>query len=857
MKQLLQAMVHYFERVPDQVRRRRWLVWLAFIAATVFCVMGMGRAKFDATIEGWFERDDPLIVAFDWFHHEFGSDDHLYVVYKPKDGDVFSAQSLETLRKMQAELRAQMTAVKAGEATPWSHVVNITSLINAPVLRAENDVLISKKLVGDHVPESAEERERLRQIALTQNAFPLLYFSKDYRYGGILVETNFGAIPEDGGKSAGTAKELSADTLDLSAPTAVATQERPRFKPTDMADYVALMDAVKAVIAKPEYAAHFEYHAVGSTATAEYNLAMISEMGLLNLAALVIMMALLWVLFRSASAVVWSFTIVVLSVIWSVGIVAWLGFPVTSFVMISTMLTLAVGVADTVHVMSAYVSSRNDGTEHRAALRHAFGHVALACLLTTITNIVAVAALSITPVVPIQVFALMCALGVGLPFVFCVYLLPLLLDLWAPKPAGSREGLLGGLTQRVLPNLSVLLRRMLDCVLPVVEKSPATFVAAFAALFAVCIYGATLTRVDTDPVGTFPAESPIRRSVAVVDENMMGAQSAEIYFDLRRENAFHDPAVLGTIDALQRDIEHKYADVVVRTTSIVDTVKQSYRTLNAGQADKYIIPATTEAVSQTLFLFNQSNPEDRRKLVSDNYDRSHVSIRLYNRGSYEYTKTWDAIRADVDTAFATIKRSYPDAQVAITGMLPLMMQGADVLTRSELTSFGLALILISAVLLVLFGSVKAGAIAIVPNLIPAILSYGVLGLLGRPLDITTMMIAPIIIGIAVDDTVHFVTRYRHEVAAHGDIRRALETTIRDAGQSVIFTSLILGLGFGAMAFASDSGVANLGIFGALAMLVGVLNDLFLLPALILMFKLSFRSERVAPPAATVAHASAD
>jgi predicted RND superfamily exporter protein len=856
MKSLMHSMTRYFENVPEQVRRRKFLVWLFFIAATVFLAAGMGRAKFDTSIEGWFEEDDPTIVAFDWFHHEFGSDDHLYVVYKPKDGDVFSEKSLHTLQQLQQELQGRVSRLQEGDPSKLKHVVKITSLINAPVLRAEGGVLISRKLVGDHVPAAPQALEKIREVAHSQKNFPLLYFSKDHRYGGIFIETNFGAIPVGAEASvAGGQQPVKALSLDGAA-TAVAQQERPKFQPTDMADYFGLMNEVKAVLAKPEYAGHFEYYPVGSAASAEYNLAMVEEMGLLNMAALLAIMLLLGFVFRSLSGVVWPVVVVVLSSVWMVGITAWLGLPITFFVMVAVMLTLAVGVADTVHVISAYLSARREGHEHPQALRKGFKHVAVACLLTTITNIAAVAALSTTPIVPIQVFAFMCILGVGLPFFFSVYLLPLMLDLWAPQPPAGpgRTGGVRGFLSRLVPDFSAFLGRALQQVLPIVEKSPAAFVAFFMAVLAVCIYGSFQTKVDTDPVASFPKDSRIRESVRVVDQNMMGAQSMEIYLDLGRENAFHDPFVLHTVEKLQRTIESKYADQVVRTTSLVETVKNSYKTLNDGREDMYVIPDSSSTVSQTLFLFNQSTPDDRRKLVSDNYDRARISVRLYNRGSYEYTQAWNAMRADIDGSVQELKRAYPEARVSITGMLTLMMQGSEYLASSELTSFTAAILLVSAVLLVLFGSFKAGAVALVPNLIPAILAYGALGLLGRPLDITTMMIAPIIIGIAVDDTVHFITHYRQEVVMDGNVRRALEATIRSSGQSVVFTTLVLGLGFGVMAFASNSGAANLGMFGALAIFVGLLNDLFLLPAIILIFKPTFQGRDAKPrPAGAEVH----
>lgn len=847
MKRIMNGMSAYFGRVPDWLRRRKILAWLFFVAATAFFTVGMSRAKFDTAIEGWFEKDDPLIVAFDWFHNDFGSDDHLYIVYKPKDGDVFSAQSLTTLRDFHRELESRVRGLKPGDPSALRHVVKVNSLINAPVLRSTDGALVSRSLVGDDVPSDKARLEAIRSVARSQKTFPLFYFSKDDRYGGILVETDFGAIPLGAdGKPAQAAEAGNVEIADLGLEDGhveVSREERPKFKQTEMTDYIALMNDIKAIMYKPEYAKQFEYYAVGNTAAAENNLQMISEMGMLNAVALLIMMLLLWFFFRSLSAIVWPIVIVVLSVVWMVGITSWLGFPVTSFVMIAVMLTLAVGIADTVHVISAYLAARRGGDDHPTAMRHSFAHVGAACLLTTIVNIVAMVALSITPIVPIKVFSFMCVLGVGLPLFFSIYLLPLMLDLWAPKPqSGQLRNRYARSIAKLFPDFARRVSAALDHVVPTVEKRPYAFITAFVALFALCLYGASLTRVDTDPVASFPKDSPIRKSAEVVDAHMMGAQSMEIYLDFGQVNALHDPFVLREIEKLQTKIGSKYGDLVVQTTSLVETVKDSYMTLNDGRSDMYRIPDTRDAVSQTLFLFNQSNPEDRRKLATDNYDRSRISVRLYDRGSYEYTRTWSEIQSDIDETVATIRTKYPEAKVSITGMLPLLMQGADYLTRSELSSFGLALVLISVILLLLFGSVKAGAIALIPNLIPAILAYGMLGLTNTPLDVTTMMIAPIIIGIAVDDTVHFVMRYRYEVVQDGDIRRALRTTIQDTGLSIVFTTLILGLGFGVMAFATNAGPANLGFYGSMAILIGLLNDLFFLPALIIAFDLKFRGD---------------
>jgi hypothetical protein len=252
-------------------------------------------------------------------------------------------------------------------------------------------------------------------------------------------------------------------------------------------------------------------------------------------------------------------------------------------------------------------------------------------------------------------------------------------------------------------------------------------------------------------------------------------------------------------------------------------------------------------LSQTLFLFNNANPEDRRKLVSDDYRKSHISVQLYNSGSHEYIRIFGEMRADIDETVRQLKVTYPELKITITGGLALIMELSDYITWSQIKSLGLAILVISGVLIFVFGSTRAGLIAIIPNLIPATLTFGLLGLLGEPLDSDTMIIAPIIIGIAVDDTIHFITHYRGEVLIDGDIIRALRTTVKEVGQAIVFTSLILGLGFSIMGFSSHLGSSNMGKYGTLAIFMALICDLFLLPAAIMIFKPRFQKKSSLQP----------
>lgn len=840
MKPSMAHLADYFERVPDQLRKGKWIVWLFFVAATIFFFFGTKQTKFDMTIEAWFADNDPTLVALDQYHAEFGSEDNIYIAYKPKNGNVFSTRSLEVIRGIQNDLLQYRYNQEKDANSPLNHIVRIRSLINAPILQADGDVLISRHLVGQSIPTSKDELAEIRRTAESQKMFPKYYFSEDCQYGGIIIETDFGAIPLDD-ESANLSiggKDLDFDNLSMSFDDQ-APEERIRFKKTDMADYLTLMNKVKEVLNKPEYAKHMDYYPVGNAASTEYNLEKIQEMGMLNLLTIAIMVVLLWYLFRSLSAVIWPLAVVVLSIIWTIGITGYIGLTVTPFLMLTIMLILTIGMADTIHILSGYIFYRNRGNEHRATLRAVFKKIIIACVLTALTNIAGILALNITPIIPIRIFALMSAVGIILCLFFTIYLVPLMLDIWAPAKADPKKHS-RSVFAKYIPDFSRYLEKILTNVLPTVEKRPYVYIMVFAVIFGVCIYGGTKVKVDTNPIGDFPEDSPFRKSVQIIDQKLTGAQNMEIYLDLQKAYAFQDPFVLETMDRLQNRIQTKYRDLVVRTSSLVDTVKDSYQKLNEGREDMYIIPSDKKVLSETLFLFNNANSDDRSRLVSDDYRKSHISINLYNAGSSEYTKTFDSMRKDIDEAVSTLKQKYPDTRVDVTGLFALMMQGAHYVTMGELQSFGLALLIISVVLLFVFRSYKAGVIAIIPNLIPSVLAFGLMGLLGIPMDFFTMMLAPIIIGIALDDTVHFLTLYRSDVLVHGDIKKALQHNLVEVGQAITFTSLVLGLGFGIMAISSIPSTSNVGKFGSLAVFSGLLCDLFLLPALIVFFKFRFQ-----------------
>ena len=297
--------------------------------------------------------------------------------------------------------------------------------------------------------------------------------------------------------------------------------------------------------------------------------------------------------------------------------------------------------------------------------------------------------------------------------------------------------------------------------------------------------------------------------------------------------------LLSAVDQLQSRIEERYPEIIGRTNSLANIVKDTNQAMNGDDPAFYRIPESDQAISQLLFMFNSANPDDRRNIVSDDYSRSHISVTARNMGSYEYKALFEEIANDVDDTFKDVEPEFPGLDVNLTGSMATLMVMADEVANSQFNSFALALLIVSLIMMISLGSIKGGAMGMVPNAIPAFLAFGLMGLFGIPLDTDTLLIAPIILGIAVDDTIHFMTHYRIELSKTGSIGIALDSAIKEVGQAVMFTTMVIGLGFAVLSFSDYLGMAKVGFFGSMAIFVALLCDLFLIPAMIIIFKPKF------------------
>ena len=887
MKNILLYLNKYFEKVPDKLIPYRKTVLVLVLLSTLF--MGYGATKFvvNTSLDIWFSESDPAIEALDDFRDQFGSDDGLFIVYEAKDGDVFSNKSLtlvaeitevlDNYKQISTEVWLEKYGTTPDVIESLSHIKRIQSLANIRIQKNEDDVLSSPRLVPKKIPNDPIALNKIRSEADNQPSLPLFMFSKDHRYGAISITTDFGAIPVveeiDDDLSLFSDDDWS-DDFDASIDSDAVIQKN-KYQANEPVLYFQFMEAITAIIEQPKMLEHFNFYPVGNSAMISLTKDTLIQAGFLLIGMVLIINLLLWSLFRSASAIVLPQLAIGLSILFVIGGLSWLNLASTTLIALTIMLVIAVGIADCVHVMSSYLFFRRDGKEHNEALSKAYGKTGVPILLTTITTMAGMASLAATGMPMFVQFGLSSAAGVFFAFLYTIYLLPVLLNYWHPMKVKQTKTTEDNkkTTIRVIAKLKISkvlsffcffinsfmkwakkvgliwllsaqwLQPLLDKIPSFVERFRYVIAIIFFSVFVICLYGATQVKIDSNIVELFSEDVPVGKAYKIVDENMMGTGNMIIVVNTNKSDAIMDPDVLNTMNRLQTKIEKNYSEYIIRTNSLANLVMDT-NAIMQGSEDYRNIPESQIAVSQLLYLFNSSNPQERRALVSDDYSKSHISVQLKNAGSNEYTKFFNDIQLDINKEFNTLKDRYPDLKVQITGSFALIMRLADDISKNQFKSLAIAAIVITLLLMITLGSLQAGVMSIIPNLIPATLAFGLMGLLGIPLDTDTLMIAPLIIGIAVDDTIHFISHYRNSLSQNNNMKLALIETIKEVGQAVTFTTLILGCGFLMLIFSDYLSLAKIGKFGSLAIFVALLCDLLFFPALIMIFKPKFGQKNI-------------
>jgi len=752
------------------------------------------RIGFDTSTESFFRADDPAMIDYEAFRDQFGRDELLLVTVEPPE--VFDAAFLEKLGRLQAALQAEVP-----------YLADVTSLLNIRDTRGEGDRLVVEDLVKE-IPRTPQAMAELRRRVLSSPLYPNFIISEDGRFTTVVIET----LAYSPGKAGG---DLLAGFQELAPPgTAPAAARQPL---TDEENTEAV-EAVERVMKRFD-APDFRLHLTGSPVVTHFlKRSMQRDMGRFILLAVVVIGLFLGALFRRFTGVFLPLLIVILSLLSTVGLMALLGVTFKLPLMVLPSFLLAVGVGASVHVLAIfYREFERSGNKERAVVE-TLEHSGLPIAMTSITTAAGLFSFLTAALASVADLGIFAGIGVLISLVYTLVILPALLAL-LPLRARARFR-----RARAVPWADHVLVAVAD----LSTRRAWTVLTVFVAVAVLAMAGLPHLRFSHNTLKWLPVSSAVRQATDLADAKLKGSVTVEMVIDTGRENGLYEPDILRRIDALAVHAEdYRNAEgvrFVGKTNSVATVVKEIHRALNEDRPDFYRIPDNRTLIAQELLLFENSGSDDLEKLVDSRFSKARLTIKVPWDDAAAYVTFVADMQAKGEELFAG------KAQVTTSGLLKLFTESVYRLMRSMVESYSIAVVVITLLMILLLGSFRIGVLSMAPNLLPIVMTLGIMGWLDLPLDAFTLLVGSIALGLAVDDTIHFFHNFRRYYLSTGSAARAVHETMLGAGRAMLFTTMVLVTGFFLFMFASLNNLFNFGLLTGVTLVFALAADFMLAPA---------------------------
>ena len=590
-------------------------------------------------------------------------------------------------------------------------------------------------------------------------------------------------------------------------------KQTPKVFLTDQENH-ELLEAV-AVIANKYRAKGLTIYVAGSPAVNnELKSQMKSDMQKFMRITFLIILLFLFIVFRRLSAVFYPLIVIIFSLLTTVGTMAWAGAMFKLPTQIVPSLLLAVSVGATVHVLSIFFDKFNDTGDKKEALSYTLGHSGLAIAMTSITTAIGVGSFAGSEVAPISDLGIFASLGVMVSLVLTLTLLPALLSITKLKPkAKSKVG-----------KIDLFMKKL--AVIPV-KHTKSVLIGSFL-LVAIAFVTATQVKLSHNPLKWFQPDNINRISTEVIDEQMNGTVTIEVVVDTGKENGWVNPEKLEKLNAFSAKLE-AYKDEythIGKVISLATIVKETNRALHANEEKHYTVPTDGNLVSQELLLFENSGSDDLEDVVDSQFSKARITVKMPWTDTIEAVNVLDFVKTEAEKTFAGDK-------VETTGMIPLLINTFSHAVHSSVQSYLMAAVAISFMMMFILGSVRIGLLSMIPNLAPIIVGLLLMYVENIPLDMFTLLIGSIAIGLVVDDTIHFMHNFKRYYLESGDASQAIEQTFLTTGKAMLITTIVLSLGFFAYLAANMISVQNFGLLTGSVIIFALLSDLLLAPALMM------------------------
>ena len=749
------------------IRHPRAIV-AAVLFVTAFFAFGLRNGLIlDVSPLSFVERGSRERADFETTREEFGPDDYLVIAVVCED--VFAPANLERLRLLHDRL------------AKIQGVAEILSLINAPYARGEGDRVSREKLL----PKSFYDAPRLaeaRRIGVT-----------DRLYAGNLVSAD-------------------ARTAAINILYKPETPTHVRHVLTNQ-----IYQAARGAGFSESYFAGDPFSQWRATQAVKSDLTIFLPLTLLLVA------FVLWLCFRSLTAVVLPMATIGIGLVWLFGLMGYFNSHFTILGLMLPTLMLAIGCSYIIHVINqvaiAECGMRNAGSGDRghSAIRdprsaihveEALRFIALPVIVSALTIIAGFFSLAFTPIPAIRTTGLLAGIGAAFTCLLSLTFIPAALAMQSRRAVTFRVGLAGKMV-KLLEDLGRWATS---------HQTPLYLLTAVLIVFS--IIGVRRIVIDVDFFHFFKPGSETSVGLAEINKRLSGAISFEVIVEGRSDGAIESPDLLRRIEALQSFAEGQGANGqrIDRALSVTDFVKHINRAFHDNDPRGYMIPSD-EKIIRELFR----DREQLRGFLSEDGRTARILIRSNLYGS-------QAMAAVIRNVVQRGQELLPDCRVYATGTFVLLNRTSDQIAGEQVQSITIALVAIFLMLALLFKSLRVGFTALVPNLIPVLFFFGFMGWHGIPLNLTTSLVASVVLGLAVDNAVQFIVRFRRVQAARPELRDAIIESMRLSGRPIIYANVALAATFAIFAISNFEPIGSFGLLSAVTIIGCLIEDLVLLPA---------------------------
>ena len=554
----------------------------------------------------------------------------------------------------------------------------------------------------------------------------------------------------------------------------------------------------------------------------------VDEIGLFVLGAALITTLIFFLFFRSFRATFISLIVVAIGVMWAFGILGWLGYEITVLTALIPPLIIVIGVPNCIFLINKYQQEIAKHRNQAKSLQRVIAKIGNATLMTNLTTASGFATFILTNSKILKEFGVVASINIIAIFLLSLLIIPITYS-FMERPNKK--------------HLRHLKNKTVDFFVTWMEKTVRkkrinVYLISLLGLI-IGITGIYQIKISGSLIEDMPKSAPFFKDILFFDATFNGIVPLEIWIDSKREEGIVRPATLRRMNQLQETIDE--IPELAPSLSVVNAVKYAKQAYYNSNPNYFALPTSQENSFIYPFL-NSSNSDSQ--LLNGYVDSTGQFGRITTYMKDIKTSRMEEIEADLKESIAKI---FPKDRygVNITGKSLLFLKGTKYLINNLILSLSLAILLIALFMAFLFRSFKMILISLIPNLLPLIITAGVMGFTGIPLKPSTILVFSIAFGISVDDTIHFLAKYRQELIANGwKINKAVFAALRETGISMFYTSVVLFFGFSIFMSSNFGGTQALGGLVAVTLMMAMLANLVLLPSLLISLEDSISNDKV-------------